>query len=502
MTATQTDSAARRSSANRVFSFHDRPGLLIVKFADEPVITFINEHVYFRSFRIDNIRLRPGGPIELISLHTSAIYPPTALLACSWETRVLSPNCVEVKLTPSKVEHGLNKLVEETRTYRITYHQENDRFVFDVRVELHFLTDIRGIEGLHHGGMPQWDGDDYNVIEFEDPLLSGGVGPQVPMTQDWVGMHEPILCDYKFTTDWEKRYFDVAMDTVQRGPRKIIFNREVNGVQKFFNRTLPVTRAKRPYIYRRLDGRYLRMTPQFDFPASHHICEWGFDMHWYALLPKAGGGLLFKSGQRVILPYSIEEIEKHEAPADLLSAPIAEIEPHERAACDRPIYEEPACRFTDTALDKPDQYGWEHQGETRWNRAGGHLPGTGALEFNHGLSARESMWFFRHWGPSYACNPVPPMSTLEVSAWIRADEADKLAISMDVVGYLGPAACSPRATQTHTDAARQTIDRRGDWIRVAFTTGPTPTLTLSGTVLFAYRGKGSAAVSGVSIRRL
>ena len=481
------------NSENAVGSFtvRDRPGLLAVQFNGESVITFVNEHVYFRSFRIDNVRFRPGGPVELISLHTSAIYPATALLACSWQTRVISPHAVEIVLTPSKLEGGLEQFVSEKRTYRITYNPAKDRFIFDIRADLHFHVDIRGSEGLHHGGMPQWEGDDYAVIEFEDPLLSGGVGPQVPMTQDWVGMHEPILCGDIYNTDWRKRYFNVMLDTVLRGPRNITFNREVNGVQKFYNRTLPVTRPRRPYLYTRLDGRYLRMTPQFEYPASHHICEWGFDMHFYALLPKAGDGLIFRAGQRVSLPFTMDEIEASEAPADLLNAPPAEIEPHEFAMVDRPIYEEPACHFTASAVDSPDNYAWDHQGaagspgspgSTKWNRTGGHEAGFGSLEFHHGETAKESTWFFRHWGPSYACNPVPPQSRVEVSAWVRADELAQFTMSMEIVGYAGPAPCSPRVVQTHSDTNRLTAAHRDGWTLLTFTTGPTPSLTLSGTI--------------------
>ncbi|MEK6575574.1 MAG: hypothetical protein AABZ58_14795, partial [Chloroflexota bacterium] len=58
-------------------------------------------------------------------------------------------------------------------------------------------SDREAIRYLHEFGkeLDLISGEDCLVVEFDDPLLSGGVGPQVPMTQDWTGLQEPWLAE-------------------------------------------------------------------------------------------------------------------------------------------------------------------------------------------------------------------------------------------------------------------------------------------------------------------
>jgi len=482
-----------------MFSYQQRPGKTDILFDGDPILTFIAEHVYFGKFEMLNLKLRPHGPVEMISLVPSAFYG-FKLQRCDIRCEVEDAHSITVTMTPAFVQGNLTDYVWEERRIHIDYLPTEQRFRYTFTVQLDFRKDITRDDPLAFTGMPGWG--DFAVIEFDDPLLAGGVGPQVPMTQDWVGMPEPWLAEDCYTTTWKKRYLSVTLPTVERGLRKLVFNRIVNGVQQFFNRTLVKTAPRQPYLYEKADGNYLRYTPLFDAIGSHHICEWGFDMHWYAQLPRAGQ-YLFTAGQQVTLAYQFEEITRAEVPAAYLTAPLAEIEPEECLLADRPIYQEPVTLFDQSALDHPDAYAWEPMTEhCQWNRTGGREAGHGALEIHHGEQPADSSWIFQHLGPSYACNPVPPHSRFRVSAWVKATELDKVQLSLTFNAYQGPALYAPRVPQTCTGGAQQLQRREGDFALISFETPPYGIYILSGIVTFQYTGKGEVSLTDLQVERL
>ncbi|HOS42577.1 MAG TPA: hypothetical protein PK794_02710, partial [Armatimonadota bacterium] len=276
----------------------------------------------------------------------------------------------------------------------------------------------------------------------------------------------------------------------------------VNGVQQLFNRHILVTKPGTPYFYQKTDGTALKMTPQFGFPCGHHICEWGYDMHFYAMLPKAGADLLFKNGQRVALSYTLEDVEASEIPAAYAQAPAAEIAADERPLCDLPIYEEPVCRFTASAMDHPDAYCWRLAGQGAWNRAGGKELTTGALEIHHGAEGGESTWLFNYFGPSYAANPIPPFSRHRLAAWVKADELEHVTLTFTLDAHQGPAMYSPRVPVVSTAGAEQIVARDGAWALIAFESQPSGAYTLAGRIAFTYTGTGAASLCGLEVARL
>ena len=196
-----------------MFSFEQRPGKTDIRFNNECILTIMQEHIWFPGLQIANARFRPAGRPEFISLLSSTCYGDSALLRAHIACEVHSPDDICVSLSPLRVKGGLDALVHETRAIRITYLPEQQRFRYTLSVALQVQRDITGREGLALNPLPQWGGDEAVVLEVDDPLLNGGVGPQVPMTQDWVGMPEPILADDAFTTSWRKRYLSVTLHT-------------------------------------------------------------------------------------------------------------------------------------------------------------------------------------------------------------------------------------------------------------------------------------------------
>ena len=482
-----------------MFSNQQRPGKTDIRFDGDTILTFVDEHVHFGKFEMLNLKLRPHGPVEMISLVPSAFYGFN-LQCCDIHCAVDGPNAITVTMIPAKVKKGLTDYVWEERQIHIAYLPTEQRFRYTFTITLDFRQDINGNEPLAFTGMPDWG--DYAVIEFDDPLLAGGVGPQVPMTRDWTGLQEPWLAEDCYTTTWTKRWHAVILPTVERGLQRLVFNRVVNGVQQFYNRKLVQTAPRQPYLYEKADGNYMLYTPLFDFPGSHHICEWGFDMHWYALLPRAGA-YLFKAGQQVKLAYQFEEITPAEVPAGYLDAPLAAIEPEERALADRPIYQEPVNIFDQSALDNPDGYAWiADSAQGVWNKAGGKVPGHGALEIHHGAQPAETIWEFRHFGPTFATNPIPPNSQFRVSAWVKAAEIDKLSLTLTVNTYQGPALWSPFTPHATTGDARNLRQTADGFTLLEFETPPCGTYNLNGQLAFRYAGAGTASLTDLRVERL
>ena len=48
-----------------MFSFNESPGKTEILFNGDPVLQFVQEQLILRSFIVQNLKLRPGGPVEL-----------------------------------------------------------------------------------------------------------------------------------------------------------------------------------------------------------------------------------------------------------------------------------------------------------------------------------------------------------------------------------------------------------------------------------------------------
>lgn len=484
------------------FKIINRPGHVKVQADGSDVLEFVNEHCLFRSFCIGRLRTRPHGPVELISLLASCFYGPHYLRA-KIDAVLTSNHEVKITLTPEKVDHDLDKIVHETRTITLRYLPDTDRIRYDVQVRLKFLQPVPPkTPFLAITPMPQWGGDDYAVIEFDDPMLAGGVGPQVPMTQDWTGAMEPWFDEFCFTADWRKRYTHGILHTAERGWRNIELNKTTTSVQQFYNRHLLKCVSQTPFYYRKTDGNYLVINHLFPQPVGHHICEWGMDMHCYALFNKQGPDCLFAAGQAITLDYRIEEISASEAPAAVVNAPAAGLDPDERIKGDAPIYEEPVCHFKASTLDCPDAQSWRLKGSGSWRREGGHRPDEGELVIDHEGKRKDSEWVFKFFGPSHACNPIPPLARHRISAWIKAADPKDMLLELRLVQFNGPGMYAKREAQSFKVTSKHIVRSEGDWHFLECVTEPCGAYVLCGNIVFSYSGAGQASLSELSVMRI
>ncbi len=484
------------------FEIINRPGSVRVQFEGDDVLELVNEHLCFRSFRIENLRTRPHGPIELISLATSCFYDRHYLRA-KIDASLTGAHEVRITLTPEKVDHDLDKIVHETRTITVRYLPEEKRFRYDIRACLHFLQDVGPKTPiLAITPMPQWGADDYAVVEFDDPMLAGGVGPQVPMTQDWRGIQEPWFDEHCFTTEWRKRYTHAFLHTAERGWRKIILSKTRNSVQQFYNRHLLRCIPRSTFYYLKTDGAYLAIGHDYPQGSGHHICEWGMDMHCYALFAKSGPQRLFAAGQDIALDYHIEELPASGVPATVADAAPADLEPEELKAADAPIYEEPCCHFAASTLDHPDAQAWRLEGPGRWLREGGRKPAEGALVIDHGGQAKESEWLFRFFGPSRAGNPIPPLTRHRIAAWVKAEQPQEMVLELRLSHINGPGMYSSREVKVSQVTAADALRSEDGWQYLECVTEPCGTYVLCGEIAFRYRGRGQAWLSELAVTRI
>ncbi len=483
------------------FEIIDNPGLLRVRFDGGDVLKLVNGHCLFRDVRINNLRTRPHGPVECISLMNSCCYGAHFLRAKICATRV-SDHEVRIVITPETVAHDLDRIVHETRTITLRYHPETGRIGYEIRTVLRFLQDVPPqMPFLAITAMPQWGGDDYAVIEFDDPMLAGGVGPQVPMTQDWQGLQEPWFDEHCFTTHWRKRYTHAILQTAERGWRKIMLNKTVTSAQQFYNRHLLRCVPRSTFYYPKSDGHCLAIRHDYPQPCGHHICEWGMDMHCYALFERADAARLFAAGREIAIAYRIEEIDGAAMPAAAATAPAAELEPDELKLADAPLYEEPCCRFTASTLDHPDAQAWRLEGSGFWLRHGARQPDAGALVIDNARPAN-ACWRFGFYGPSRACNPIPPLSRHGIAAWVKATDIAQVALELHLTHFNGPGSCSSRQEQVFKVTAADIIRSEGDWHYLERVTEPCGSYVLCGALVFRYCGAGQAWFSELSVHRL
>ena len=484
------------------FEIINRPGHVRVRFDGADVLELINEHAWFRNLRNINLRTRPHGPVECINLGTSCFYENHYLRAKIAASKS-GEHEVQIILTPDKVDHDLDKIVHETRTLTLRYLPDSNRFRYDVQVRLHFLQDVMPkMPFLSITSMPQWGNDDYAVVEFDDPMLAGGVGPQVPMTQDWQGVMEPWFEEHCFTTQWRKRYTHAILNTAERGWKKILLSKTGNSAQQFYNRHLLRCVSQSTFYYLKTDGNYLAISHDYPQGCGHHICEWGMDMHCYALFAKSGPDRLFSAGQEINLAYHIEELQADEIPKCVVAASLAEFEPEELKLADAPIYEEPCCHFKASALDHPDAQAWRLEGSGSWQRDGGRRQDEGALLIEHGKQTKQSQWIFKFYGPSRACNPIPPMTKHKISAWVKATQSEKFALELRLTHFNGPAMVSSREVKVFQVTLANILRSEGDWHYLECVTEPCGSYVLCGEIVFVYRGLGHALLSELAVARI
>ena len=98
--------------------------------------------------------------------------------------------------------------------------------------------------------------------------------------------------------------------------------------------------------------------------------------------------------------------------------------------------------------------------------------------------------------------PVRSGLLQRVSAWVRADEREKISLSLALNHYNGPAMYSSRTPIVSTGRGSDAGQKDGAWRRLEFVSAPSGSSTISGGFRFAYSGRGAAALSEFAVERL
>ena len=133
---------------------------------------------------------------------------------------------------------------------------------------------------------------------------------------------------------------------------------------------------------------------------------------------------------------------------------------------------------------------------------GGRTRTHGALVIRDVADSARGAWEFHHFGPSYACNPIPPDSRFRLSGWIRADKPAAASLQLNLTGFNGSAMFSSRQPSVSTGAVAPDAPADGAWRRIEFVSEPAPSYTLAGHIVFAYTGPGEARLCELRVERL
>jgi hypothetical protein len=181
--------------------------------------------------------------------------------------------------------------------------------------------------------------------EIDDPNFDGNYGPSVPMQNDWLGVYEPTCGPDTFRKAWRRKVESFFFRELSGRLRTIRFHRGLLFCLTKQNRRALPFQPKGFAGVRYTDG----VGTLYEFvdgkPTFGHICEWGFDTHFWrriagapdmAVAPK-GYTLEAKYRMRECSPQAMEKLLRRTQP----------IEPSQREwqAADVPVYEEPVNHF-------------------------------------------------------------------------------------------------------------------------------------------------------------
>lgn len=396
---------------------------------------------------------------------------------------------------------------------------ENDRYVWEQRLEINFPQDLDTAELHAQAPLRVYRFPHRNLrrgifFQFADPMPCGASGPAVPMIRDWGPDRGPYTGPEGFTRRWKRRWFQIIF----QNPDGSYSWSDLHKWKWFYltldNRTARLCHPQGSFYLLKADGSGLEY--QVDAPSHyHHVCEWGMDFHCWADLEPSMEGTVIPAGTRIeanttarlVGPEVIEPLLEQAQEICLTEAE------HRKAYL--PAYEEPENTLTASVLDegRMDAWRWEPTSEgCRWEKTGGHREGTGCLviENDYSMSGRWEQVFT---GSSQWGNPFVPGAHYRLSAWVKVENAD-----IDTwergpqVGALFASSTpwpfeNPSKTldcgwsEPLVDVDKPAGDRI-DWTYVELITPPGPEFASYCALRLQFCGRGTACFSGVRWARV
>ena len=486
-----------------------------------PLLKFSSGDLFYGgSFMIQDARLHPNHPIRLTHLKPS------------W-------NSLVPRLTPSKVHivdeptpHGLRLHlvpkaqgpVEIQDTYEFLPDPDHGGWMIDHHFHATFRRDTLARElgfylFLDPHGTPAYAWD------FDDPLPTHGVGPGVPMQEDWMGVLEPHVGPDTFRKHWKQ---EVESFIHQEPSGRIRTARTHRGMLSALTQANRRAVPHKPggfsgFVY--TDGSGVLFEQQDNQPYSGHYCEWGFDFHFTRLLPGHPDTLILKKGRVLKAHYLIREVPPDAMKPILKKAvPIEPAAPEWKRSDALPIYEDPVNHFnTSWKHDRAaNSYPWIPGFGATWDRkVGRKKPGSLKLvNSNTGGHDPECV----HWatwksplvGTSTWMNPLVPNARYRFSGFVRVKlpspnfyfSSPQLTITFHK--YAGPGTFSPEIRPApvfygNFKAAKHHAAMGWDpqtWYPIEVISGPIDGNVMTVTLGCHFSGEGEAWFDELSFQKI
>lgn len=338
--------------------------------------------------------------------------------------------------------------------------------------------------------------------EIDDPNFDGNYGPSVPMKQDWLGVYEPNCGPDTFRKHWRRRVEKFVFQEPSGKVRTIRFHRGLLfSLTKHNRRALPFKRGGFASVlhsdgagtlYEFVDGQ----------PTFGHLCEWGFDTHFWRLLPGDPDTLVLPKGHVLEARYRIREVPPAAMRRILRGATPIEPTAQEWRQADVPIYEEPVNHFAVSWRDDraADAWPWIPGVGATWDRRIGRTkPGSLRLDVPLHVMNEGAHWKSVRVGQTNFMNPLVPRARYRLSAYVMtqpsatSSKPSVPSISMTFHQYAGPATFSPEVlpNEVFTGTLRARIQPRR-WTKIEAVSAPIRGNIMGVTLGYHLHGGGTA----------
>jgi len=499
------------------FKFEECGNEAFITFDGKKILCFQGYNVFFgRSFWVKDMATRPDGEHEVACMPTWATYGYTRDVTKVRFNVLEQGRRLALELVPVETMAGTAVLerVREKKTICVGLSEDGRAFVWDMRLDVQFLDDV-ALEEFGRAGsgrpfrqyeFPNPDGSPGQYIQFADPLPTCAVGPAVPMQEDWLGVQEPYCGRQGFRKDWQRRYYDILVQTPDGRWLKTKLNRQkLFHLEKFNRRALELKRDGTLYVVRR-DKSALKY--EFDVDSLFlHICEWGNDFHFWSDFSRQFKDGRIEKGRTLTYRYRVSDAPAGEVAPLHEQAEEVELTPQEYQRANQPLYEEPVNTFRTSALEPIDVRAWEPDETGRWEPQVGRREGFGSVALRHS-TMRTSYWRAEGIGPSQWCNPIAPNCRYRLSCYARVADAEGepqgagAQVGLVFHHYNGPAAAGARKVDIHAGFSPAGQAVRDEWTYIELLTDPAPAYALHATLLLRFEGKGTAYFTEVSFERV
>ena len=452
----------------------------------------------------------PGGKPEIACLPVLSAYPGSSIVDVRYEVETRGDS-VSVRIIPVKLKGGDAGLTQWREENVISVRLHEGCYVWTQQAFLTFFADVdldakdngMQIYRFHHA-----DGQPARMFQYYDPAPAGASGPAVPMSRDWIENHEPYTGPNGFRQHWKRDYVSVIFQDPDGGFSTAELNKTLWVNLTSDNRRSRPCAAKGLLYLVKDTGQAIEC--DIDAPSHfHHVCEWGIDFHaWCDLDPFARGSII-SAGTKIVCTTISRLVDEDKVAPVLARARRIELTPQERAAADRPAYEEPENSFTISALERLDAHVWQATSEgCSWRRDGGYKPGSGCLVI-HTDYAPSALWQQTSLGSQQWGNPIAVGARYRLSAWVRVEnfvpdpsETAGPQVGVELTQYNGPAV---GATYTVIDYGwspslvdnYHRLPTEIGWTKIELITPPVPNFVLLGALKLRLSGRGTAYFSNV-----